>query len=336
MPNWITDAGHENGNPAWEEITADAWDGADRLLDIAKANEGAWSMRSEGVWKPALPSPGYQLRGRFGQQFSMPDLDARRLRYSWRIDELQNRWQARVALYDSGPVEGPNTGQRYLNQILVTDGLTPEGVYTAEESGLITPAGTDLTLVVYMVERFTEQGPPLPASSTVAFNFDSWSYMTDEEFAMAVKRQEIRDGAVTELEKMTVANGHAVELVAVGTEYVRRDNIVGMPAAQVLYGDEEREHAEMHRKRGFLELHIVYWAQDTSALTAEQQLDEMVASGETLLETQTGAQWLGLGYIDQVTIDGVRPFEAEADATRGFRSFVMDLTVVYRYDRLDP
>ena len=336
MPNWITDAGHENGNPAWEEITTSPWDGADRLLDIAKANEGAWSMRAEAQWR-GPPSVAYTKRGRFGQRFSVPDLAGRRLRYSWRLDDSKDRWEAGVRLFDGDqPVEGPNSNQLYLKQIVTVDGVEPEGVYNAEASALITPAGTDLTLVVYLTERFTELIPPAPVTSFAIFNFDSWSYMTDEEFAMAVKRRDIRDGAVTELEKMTTANGHAVELVAVGTEYQRRDKIVGMPAAQVLYGDEEREHAEMHRKKGFLELHVVFWAQDTSALSAESQLDEMVASGETLLETQTGAQWLGLGYIDQVTIDGIRPFEAEEDATRGFRSYVMDVTVVYRYDRLDP
>ena len=109
MANAITDPGHELGNPAWVEVDT----GAERIDDVDKARAGTWSMRSQGRWGEG----SYVWQGRFGQQFTTPDLIPRRLRYSIRLDRrpLDTRWEGRVWLLNGlQPIAGPVNGNEQV------------------------------------------------------------------------------------------------------------------------------------------------------------------------------------------------------------------------------
>lgn len=331
MPNYITDASHEFGSPAWEEAA-----GADRLNDPAKAKIGSWCMGSQGRWQGIVPPPGYVHQGRFQQQFTTPDDKlVRKLRYSIRLDDdAIERWESRVLLYAGHhPIEGPHPGQLYFKQWF-NDDMT--GAWEDEVSLPLVSADGKYTILVYWVERFRELELD-PISSMVKVLFDAWAFNTDDEQDVAIKRQEIRDAVVTAIQRVTMVNGHSLDVGEVGTTYQRKDKIVDWPAVQVVYGEEERAHNELHRKRSELLLHAVCWCKGQGdTFTPEQEADELSAAVEQEVELHTGGQYLGLGYVDNVTLEGISPFETDEDMTGGTRLYILDIRVVYRYERGSP
>lgn len=175
--------------------------------------------------------------------------------------------------------------------------------------------------------NLSNPGPPYPATSAHWIT-DAYGLYKEASEEMT-KRQEIRDNAVAALETISALTGR------VRTEVRRPDKIEGYPEAHVLYGDEDRSHNEMHRKKGRLRLHIFLWARD-AATSAENQLDELVADVEQKLEAQTLGSWLSLSYIEQVSVVGVIPFEVDSDAQGGVRVYRVDVQIDYRYNRLSP
>ncbi|MEE8473564.1 MAG: hypothetical protein V3S82_10395 [Dehalococcoidia bacterium] len=330
MPNWITDGGFEFQSSAW--VLADA--GSFFVNDPARAREGSWCLESGGRWNGFTGA--YAYLGWFQQQFTTSIArQPRRLRYSIRREiPTSDFWHTSVLLFDGHyPPEGPHLNQIYLKAFPRLFG-TPE-VYQDIVSDIIVPAGTELTLVV----RNTYQPPPGPTELVPihANTFDRMIYASDDELDALTKRQEIRDAMVTSIQGVTIANGHALDVGEVVTEYRRKDKIVDWPAVQVIYGEEDRAHHELHRKRAELLIHAVCWCKGVGdTFTPEQEADELAAAVETRVETHAGGQYLGLGYVDNVTVEGISPFEADTDMTGGTRLYILDIRVVYRYERGAP
>ena len=171
---------------------------------------------------------------------------------------------------------------------------------------------------------------------TATFHVDDWVLLLTAEDVEVAKRRDIKDAVEALLAGITTANGFQQDVGEVLGELKRPDAITSWPALQCIYGDERRQHGELHRKFGTLQIHILVYTRDTETKNAAEVSDDLANDVEIRLETQSGAQFLGLGYVEQVTVSEIAPFEAGDAVEQNWRVAIVTVDVKYRYDRLAP
>jgi len=158
---------------------------------------------------------------------------------------------------------------------------------------------------------------------------------------MSSRRRDIRDAIVAVADTITIAKGHAVEIASNVTEPSRINDITEFPEVQWLYGEEERRHNELHRKKALLHIEGVIYAKGSATKTAEEECDEIVESLEDRLEGKpdvpypvgTGGYLLTLGYVEDVVVDAILPFPIDSGEHAGVCRYIISVLVTYRYTR---
>lgn len=317
MANPITDAGHELDSPDWE------WYDLAQRTSVS-AHDGLWSGR-------AKHDAGTGQQSVFGQHLTIPEGQQRRLSLWIRKHAsvgTETFFRLQVVLFNGHiDVEG---GLGTFSWAGAWTGNQTPTTWEWYEGGLFWPQSLDLTLRV--VTNYTGG----PTFDNLTWYFDDWTLLKPGEAEDMAKRRTIRAAVVTATEGITVANGHPTEVASVTTERRRPDKVEGWPEVQWIYGDEVRRLNEAHRKKGMLLLHGVIYARGDDSKSAEEQCDDVSTSIEQVLEAQTNAQYLGLGYVDQVMVEGVAPFPIDPTEHADVRMYVVDVRVTYRYDRLTP
>ena len=325
VPNPITDAGHELGLAAWLFYGGQA--GGVRINDAAAAYAGAYYIRM----RVAVGGPS-DVFTRAAQYIAIPDVMPRSLRF-W-VDAANpgtaelRLWVDLYDTYIADPESPP--GPPFASWGVAGNDLSAG--WQQVDLGLLAPPSMEITLVAWTTRTAGA------FVSNADWHIDEWSYLTEAEDNALTKRREIRDAAATAAATITTANGHAVEVANVTTDFRRPDKIESFPEVQVLFMEEEREPGEMHRKRSELSLRLIVWANGTdgSGLDAKAQCDEIAGSVEKVIEAQSGGQHLGLGYVDNAVVNTIDAFESEPDAKLGLCVYAVGVLVTYRYDRLNP
>lgn len=171
MPNPITDPGHELDSAAWvvSQFSASA---ARMGPDSAEAHAGSF-------WFQVEQNQGGS-QSVFGQQLTIPDTDKRTLQWYWRQDLRPggDGTTHRHRLYDGHvSIDLPPGSGTFYDESWNTKDDIPDG-WTQQESGLVSPPSTNVTLVVSTVGL----GGTLVNSRTF---LDSWGFLTKTEAAVA-------------------------------------------------------------------------------------------------------------------------------------------------------
>lgn len=324
MANPISVPGHET-DQAWEY-----WYGHPSGIRVTSGgpHAGAYHARMYLEVGGGL-FPPFKVVTRIGQQLDVFDDYPRRLRFYYKlVGSMSNVGRMSIDVYnDHTNIQIPNVGSLIYHKIFFADNPVPS--WTEFESGLISPPSHGRMTIIAVTSY---PGPTNMEIANCSWYLDTWSFLTDLEDEDMTKRQEIRDAVVTTIESVT----SPISLTGrVRTELQREDKIESFPEVHVLYGEENRRHNEMHRKKSDLYLNVLVWARK-AATSAEQQLDELTGAVETKLEAQTGGQWLGLGYVDNVTVEDILPFELDSKSMGDVRIYRVDVRVTYRYNRLSP
>ena len=324
MANWITDAGHEIGSPEWVLVS-----GCTRVEDAGEAYEGVAYLKAQMQQNPfGVIEP----KAWFGQEITLPDTTDRTLSFWMRDHETTQNWATIIITLFPGHVGvDPYPGGVPAYSLFVNSGDTPD--WTQKTSGLINITGVEYTLVVI---GSSSQGGPFYAAGIADWRFDTWAFQSAQEVEDVAKRRDIKDAVVSVLAGITVANLHAVEVASVTGDYTRGGKVTNWPEIQVVYGDESRVDSAMHIKKGQLLLHCLVWCKGDDTYTAEEQQDEVLASIESILETQTNAQFIGLSYVDNVNVEDIEVLRADGDQMADAVLYVVTVRVIYRYDRTDP
>ena len=150
---------------------------------------------------------------------------------------------------------------------------------------------------------------------------------------MASKRKAIKAAIVAQVANITVANGYSVDIGDISDVEKSVSDIAVYPSVQWVYGRETKNQAELHRTEGTLDFFGILYAKGDDA---DDTLDDFAADIEKNLETQTGGVWLSLGYVYDVRITAVDPWEVDEATSRGVRVWVVTVVVRYRYTRAQP
>ena len=157
---------------------------------------------------------------------------------------------------------------------------------------------------------------------------DDVSIVSQGAVDMAAKVKAIKAAILS-----TLTGVSGVAATSISGEPISPDT-VALPALIVTVLDEVKEYDALQRRRGKRRFLIECWA--GTAATAEGDADDLAAAVETILETQTGGTFLGLGYVYDVTVDSSEPFEAASDVAKGMRVVFLEVSVTYTYTRGNP
>ena len=157
---------------------------------------------------------------------------------------------------------------------------------------------------------------------------------------MATRRRAIRNAIVAAANTITIANSYAVEIANNVTEPTRVNDITEFPEVQWLYGEETRRHNELHRKKAFLHVEGVIYTRGSASKSAEEECDEIIESLEDVFEATiqppllgNSGTLLGLGYVEDVLVDGILPFPIDSGEHAGICRYIISVLVSYRYTR---
>lgn len=177
----------------------------------------------------------------------------------------------------------------------------------------------------------TAGSPPLTGVRGI-WRFDSFEVVEGD----VVKRREIKEAVIAHCAAITVANGFQFDVAESSDGYKRLDAITIFPAVQTVYGEEVKDWMQLSRKKGELELFIFIFARGTAAVAADDQADEIAGDVEKKLETKTGTQFLGLGYVWGLLVTHIDSQEVTDAASRGIEVRILRVVVTYHYDRAQP
>lgn len=270
--------------------------------------------------------------GTWGQQFFVPANEVnepRVLRFWARPTVLVNEsgWSYKVAVRTNAQFP-PQGGTATSITIDAGSVVLDEWV---EYSIEWTPTTTSYTL--FVSASYGGAGSPI---SNLVFEFDSVTIYTVAEESILAKRRTILEAAKTTLSGITVANGYPVEVNDVFLGYREPQNVDNWPAIGLVYAEETKNTREMHRKQCVLRLHSIIYAEGDATYDGAYQCDLIAEAVEIILETKQSGAWLGLGYIEDLSIVRIDAFEVPEAVSRGRRVWNVEVQVTYHYDRLDP
>jgi len=156
---------------------------------------------------------------------------------------------------------------------------------------------------------------------------------------VAVRRREIKDALLATLAGITVANGYQIEVRHVtGENENPKSGGVPLPMIRVLWSGQEEKFlgdsgpfpVEMHRKGSVCPFSIACYAM------SEADADELVGHVEQILETQSGSQFIGLGYVRDVVVDAILDPELAGEQASDYFARFARVTVSYKHTRGQP
>ncbi|MDQ7008358.1 MAG: hypothetical protein Q9Q40_14145, partial [Acidobacteriota bacterium] len=218
-------------------------------------------------------------------------------------------------------VRNPSTGDW---QTLAAIGAGDSVPDYAQLSGRFESLGVDV--------EFRVTGVLAGTTTTGEWYIDDASLEED----MAAKRREIEAAIASTLEGITTAAGYSTTVQTVQRGLRGDPAKLDMPTLLVFWdGPESKEVAALHRKRGTVHF-TVRCAMRSEGDAGRDAIQDLAGDVETILETQTDGKYIGLGYIDDLYVSEIDPWEAGVDGHPELNVIDVLVTVVYEHNRTAP
>ena len=146
------------------------------------------------------------------------------------------------------------------------------------------------------------------------------------------RRQEVIDAVITELKKITIANGYQQDIGEVGFIFKRPDRVNAFPAALAHTGafEEAKERFPTRSKQADLALTITLYAEYDQE---GRDLHKLISDVEKALETDPT---LGKTYVIDTWVAGVSSMEDEEASEGPVNRTDLEVRIIYRHARATP
>lgn len=187
--------------------------------------------------------------------------------------------------------------------------------------GTYTPSNPSITF---------ELSTPLPALGR------SGTWLVDlPGFEEVTRRREIRDAIVSRIGSVAGVGECTSGVASLAT-------MTAFPFVSVQHGEEFKEIRTLTRKTCTLTFSIGVFAKDSDTTgDRADTLDDICGAIETSIEKNDdgaggNSPYLDLGYVSDVMVESIDPFETEEAIERGVSLWVMTVKVTYIHDRRVP
>ena len=310
MPNPISDPSYELGL-AWTYTGQ-----GERQDQGAIAYAGSWvgrlrMLRGLGTINSTIEQA----------DLALPNVRGRRLRF-WhrtRVNPGDKGFKLRVSL------------KRGAATLYTTDLAAGTDVWVEHESALVVPPATD-GVSVRLETVYTLGGVPVGVAE---WWVDGFEFFDPLEVDVAAKRKAIRAAMVSNLENVTVLNGYSTDIGEVTDRYKEIRDVDIFPTIQVVAVSEEKDgvRSALHRRVGVITFVCVVICEGPGA---DDACEDIAGDIEKELETQDSAQFLGLGYVDNVKVVRIDPAQPTKAVSREVRVWLVWVEVKYTHARTQP
>jgi hypothetical protein len=197
------------------------------------------------------------------------------------------------------------------------------------------PVHDGIGTVVLTFQISTFNGSGFGSLAKGRWLFDDVEIVSVEEEAMT-KRREIREAITSRIAAVTIANGYAVNVGQVETGPVRIETITSFPHVSVKHGEEEKKVGAFQTKDSTITYYVGVVCKRTDSAGADSQCDDFCGEIEKALELFSGGQFLGLGYVTNVFVNGIDPAELTPEVARDLAAWSMSVAVTYTHARRQP